>query len=89
MTKNEHIYAICCRPEVAGDDISRENVNTIGGYALFNVEVANSSSFRDIKNHLGTAEAAAADINDSINPKSIFISLKNCSLSFIVLPRFL
>ena len=40
MTKNEHVYAICCRPEVAGNAISGENVKTIEGYALLNFEVA-------------------------------------------------
>ena len=32
MTQNEHVYAICCRPEVARDVISGENVKTIKGY---------------------------------------------------------
>ena len=40
MTPNEHVYAICCRPEVAGDSISSENVKTIEGYAVLNFEVA-------------------------------------------------
>ena len=31
---------ICCRPEVAGDVISGENVKTIEGYPLLNFEVA-------------------------------------------------
>ena len=40
MTQNEHVYAVCCRPEVAGDPLSDDNVNTIEGYALLNFEVA-------------------------------------------------
>ena len=50
MAQNEHVYAICCQPEVAGDDvISSENVNTVDGYATLNFEVASFSSFRDIQ----------------------------------------
>ena len=48
MTQNEHVYAICCRPEVTGDVISSENVKTIEGYAVFNFEVASYSSFQNI-----------------------------------------
>ena len=40
MTQNEYVYAICCRPEVAGDIISGESVKTIEGYAALNFEVA-------------------------------------------------
>ena len=73
MTKNEHVYAICCRLEVDGDVISGENVNTIEGYAVLNIEVASVSSFRDIlKKHF-----VAADIDDSIWRKRICVSLKN------------
>ena len=49
MTPNEHVYAICCRPEVAGDVIFGENVNTIETDAVLNVEVASFSSFPDIQ----------------------------------------
>ena len=49
MTKNEHVYAICYRLEVAGDVISGENFRTVEGYALLYFEVANFSSFRDIQ----------------------------------------
>ena len=49
MTQDEDVYAICCRPEVAGDVISDENVNTTKCYAVLNLEVANFSSLRDIK----------------------------------------
>ena len=50
MTQNEHVYASCCRPEVAGDVISGENVNTIERYALLNFEAASFSSFRENQN---------------------------------------
>ena len=48
MTKNEHVYAISCQPEIVVDVISGENVKTIEGYAVLNFEVASFSSFRDI-----------------------------------------
>ena len=32
MTKNEQVYATCCRLEVADDVISSENVKTTEGY---------------------------------------------------------
>ena len=43
MTQNEHVYAIWCRPEVANDIISGENVETTKSYALLNFEAANNS----------------------------------------------
>ena len=49
MTKSEHVYAICCRPEVAGDVISGENVKTSRGYAVLNFEDVIFNNFRDIK----------------------------------------
>ena len=50
MTQNDHVYAICCRPEVASDVvICRENVKTVEICALLNFEVVSFSSFRDIK----------------------------------------
>ena len=45
MTQNEHVYAICYRLEVV-DAISCENVKTVDGYAVLNVEVASFSSFQ-------------------------------------------
>ena len=54
MTHNEHVFAICCRPEATGDIISGENVTTIEGYAVLNFEVASLSSFRDIQNKVIT-----------------------------------
>ena len=49
MTQDEHVYAICCRPEVPGDVMSSENVNTMESYAVLCVEVASFSSSRDIQ----------------------------------------
>ena len=53
-----------------------------GGYAVFNVEVASFSSFRDVeKNHFVTAAAkAAADMGDSIKRKRICVSLNTVFL---------
>ena len=45
MTQNEHVYAICCRPEIAGGVISDQNVKTIEGYVMLNFEAASISSF--------------------------------------------
>ena len=50
MTQNEHVYAICCRPEVVGDVISSENVKTIEGYALLHFKAAIISSFQENQN---------------------------------------
>ena len=58
MTQNEHVYAICCRPEVAGDVISGENAKTVEGYAVLNFEVASLCSFRDIQNKIPTKPKA-------------------------------
>ena len=70
--KNEDVYAICCRPEVAGDVISGESVKTIEYYAALNFEVASFSSFRDIpKKYFATA----ADIDDTSKRKCIRASL--------------
>ena len=56
MAQIEQVYAICCRPEVAGDVISSNIIKTIAGYAVLNFEVASSSSFQDIlKIHFLTA----------------------------------
>ena len=43
ITKHEHDYAIFCRPEVAGDVNSGENVKTVERYVALNFEAA---SFR-------------------------------------------
>ena len=78
-THNEHVYAICCRPEVDDDVISGRNVNTIN-FAI-NFEDASSSGFRDIpNNHFVTAaEPADADIDDRIKRKRIRVSLRKLS----------
>ena len=73
MTKNEHVCAIFCRPEVDCDVISGRKVKTVLCYIVVNFEVASSSNFRDIpkKNHFLTAATEAADIGDSIKRKRI------------------
>ena len=40
MTQIEHVFAICCRPEVADDVVSGDNVKIIEGYAVLNFEAA-------------------------------------------------
>ena len=45
LTQNEYVYAICCRPKVAGDVISGGNVKTIKGYAVLHFEAATFSIF--------------------------------------------
>ena len=48
MTQTEHVYAIFCRPEVAGDVITGGNVKTIvEDYVVLNFETASISSFRE------------------------------------------
>ena len=60
MTKNEHVYAISCQPEVAGDVISGEHLKTVEGYAGLNFDVANFSSFQDIRAQTALSENAFA-----------------------------
>ena len=50
LTQNEHIYAICCRPEIAGDNIYGANFKIIEGYAVLNLEALSFSSFRENQN---------------------------------------
>ena len=47
MTHNEHIYAIYCRPEVADDVISSQNVETFWDYFAVTLWVGSFSSFRE------------------------------------------
>ena len=49
MTQDQHVYAICCRLEVADDVVSSQNEKTIEGYLVVDYEVAISNSFRDIQ----------------------------------------
>ena len=49
VTQIEHVYAICCRPEVAGDVFFGDNVKAFEGYAVLNFEVSEFGSFRYIK----------------------------------------
>ena len=50
MTQNEHAYAICYRPEVAGDVVSGDNLKIIEGFAALNLESASVSSFQENQN---------------------------------------
>ena len=50
LTKTEHVYAICCRPEAAGDAITGGNLKTIEGYVVLNFETVSISSFRGNQN---------------------------------------
>ena len=50
MTQNEDVFAICCRPEVAGDVVSGESVKTIDGYVVLNFEDASVGNFRANQN---------------------------------------
>ena len=79
MKKNLHVSTIFCRPEVVYDVISSRNVKIMEGCLVINFEVFSSRSFRDLKkNHFVTAaEAAVADIDDSIKRKRFRVSLKN------------
>ena len=52
MTQIEHVYAICCQSEVAGDVVSGGSVKTIEGYAVSNFEAASITTFREIQNQL-------------------------------------
>ena len=45
MTKNEHVYAICCPPEVGDDIISGRNVKTAERYDVAHLELASSGTF--------------------------------------------
>ena len=44
MTQNEHVYVICCRPDVADDVISGGNVKSTENYVVLNFEAARFSS---------------------------------------------
>ena len=50
MIKNEHVYAIFCRLEVAGDLTSCVNVKTVEGYVMLNFEAASITSYRANQN---------------------------------------
>ena len=43
-------HAICCQTELAGNDISSENMKTIEGYAVLNFEAVSISSFQENQN---------------------------------------
>ena len=50
FTQNERVYAIWCRPEVAGDVIATENVKAVEGFAMLNFQAASRSSFGENQN---------------------------------------
>ena len=50
LTQNEHVYAICCQPEVAADVVSGENLKTAEYYAVLNFEAASIICFRENPN---------------------------------------
>ena len=50
QTKNENLYAICSRPEVADYDISGKYVDAFRSYACVNLWVAIFGSFRENRN---------------------------------------
>ena len=72
MTDNEHVYAICFQPVVAGDVIFGENIKTIEGYALLNSEAAIFSSFRENQNRY--AIWPTGELNIYIKPPVVYIS---------------
>ena len=83
VAKNGKVYAICCRPEAAGDVTSGENVKTIEGYAVLNVEVASVSSFRDNKkNHFVTAAETAVE-SIALSENAFAVRLKIYNLLYI------
>ena len=69
-TQNEHVYAICCRPEAAGDANSGANVKTIEAVRCYVFKLLALVISELLKNHFVTAMAAAADIDDSIKNDS-------------------
>ena len=50
FTQNEHVYAIFCRLEVAGDVIFGGIEKTIERYVVLNFEASSTSSFRENHN---------------------------------------
>ena len=45
MTQNEHVYTICCEPEVADDIISGDNAETFWDHPVVNLWIAFFSGF--------------------------------------------
>ena len=77
--QKEHIYAICCRPEVDANVISSRNVKTIEGYVVVTLKLLLALKFPRYsqKNHFVTAaEAAPVDIDDRIKRKCFRAFLK-------------
>ena len=64
-----------------------ENVSTIEGYHVVNLEVASSNTFETLKNSFrdgGGGEAAEANIDDSIKRKRFRVSLNNTTSAIIM-----
>ena len=80
MNQNEHVFAICCRPEVAGNVISGLSVKTIDGYSLVNLEIASFNGLGDILKKHCVTEEAEAEIDDSIKRKRFRVSLNKSPL---------
>ena len=76
MTQNEHVYAICCRPEVGGDIISSEKLKTFEGYAVLNFEVASSNRFPDIKNKTFRDGGGGGTSTIALSENALRVSLK-------------
>ena len=78
MTQNEHVCAICCRPELDCYVVSGRNIKTVVDYVVVNFKAATSSSFRDIKTLFRDdgGGGGGGRHGDSIKRKRIRISLE-------------
>ena len=68
------------RSEVAGDVISGQNVKSVEGYVMVNVEIASTSNLRDNLQINFVTAAAEADIDDNFKRKRVRFSLRNEAL---------
>ena len=87
MTLNEHVYAICCRPEIDNDVIAGRNVKIVEGYVVVNFEIASFSSFRD----LNAICSRSAEVADDVIPGEdveILAVLRLCKFVNCYLQRF-
>ena len=78
-TQNEHVNAICCRPEVGSDVISGGNVKNIERCAMLHsmLKLLALVLSEIKKNNFVTAAETAVDIDDSIKRKRIRVLLYN------------
>ena len=74
--QNEHVHAICCLLEAAGDVISGENVKTIESYAALKFEVAIFRNFRDIKKIISWRRTRTSTIALSVNEFAFRLKIK-------------